>query len=258
LEPTKQNKEWEIALFDRIVDEDKEYEQNSDEFYDYLTQSTRKILGDGKQKKMLEAGCGTGAIGKRLMKRFKGLKITGVDVSPKMVRLANDGTRGYRAIEGNLENEKLLAKASFDVVFCGYILHHFPSCKKIVHNAALWLKPGGYLILVEPNGSSPVNRASKAARHALEAAFGKEWVIRKRFATPNETDHTVGTYLKLLAKNGLDAVFLETKHFEAEGTALLSIGGLKERGYRLCGKIFPHSHRSGSSVLIIARKKAKK
>lgn len=255
MESTNQNKKWEIELFDRVIDEDSEYEQNSDEFYDYLAASTCQVLGGSSRKKMLEAGCGTGIIGKRLMKRFKSLEITGVDISPKMVRQANDGTRNYKAIEGNLEDEKLFEKASFDVVFCGYILHHFPSCDKIVYNAARWVKPGGYVIIMEPNGSSPVNKTSKAARHVLEAVFGKDWVVKKRLATPNETDHTVKTYQKLLAQNGFGVTFLQTRHFKSENANILSIGGIKEKGYRLCDKVFRNSHRSGSSILIIAKKK---
>ena len=255
MESTNQNKEWEIELFDKIVDEDKEYEQNSAEFYDYLVKNTYQVLDGGEKKKMLEAGCGSGVIGKKLMKSFPKLEIIGVDISKKMVGLANDGTKGYRAIEGNLEDEKLFAKASFDVVFCGYILHHFPSCSKIVHHAARWVKPRGYVIIMEPNGSSPVNKLSKAARHGLERIFGKEWALKKRFATPNETDHTVRTYEKLLAQNGFEVTFLQTRHFKSQNRNVLSIGGLKENGYRLCDKLFRNSNLSGSSVLIIARKK---
>ena len=254
MESTNQNKDWEIQLFDKVIDEDKEYEQYSEDFFGYLADAAKGALGGNRPRKVLEAGCGTGTLGKRLLRRFRNLKITGVDISPNMVRLANDGTKSYKAIRGNLEDEGLFAAGSFDAILCGFILHHFPSCRKIVSNCARWLKKGGYVIIAEPNGSSPVNKVSKAARHGLERIFGKDWVVKKRLATPNETDHTVDTYRKLLEQNGFEVVFLRTEHFGSQKISLRSIGGLKEAGYRLCDKAFGGTERSGSSIIIIARK----
>ncbi len=254
MESTNQNKDWEIQLFDKVIDEDEKYEQYSEDFFSYLSDAAKDALGGKGLKKVLEAGCGTGAIGKRLLRKFKNLNVVGVDISPNMVRLANDGTRSYKAINGNLEDEKLFAVGYFDAILCGFILHHFPSCKKIVSNCARWLKKGGYIVIAEPNGSSPVNKLSKAARHGLEGIFGKEWVIKKRLATPNETDHTVDTYRKLLEQNGFEIVFLRTEHFGSQKISLRSIGSLKEIGYRLCNKAFKGDKRSGSSIIIVARK----
>jgi len=101
----------------------------------------------------------------------------------------------------------------FDIILCPFILHRFPTLDKVFSNFAKWSKQNGYIILLDLNGSNPVNRLSKIIRHFLEFIFNKEFVISYKLATPNETDHSVTTYINFLRNMGCEILFFGTNHF---------------------------------------------
>jgi len=165
-------------------------------------------LWDAAPMHILEAACGAGYFGHRLAGR--GHRIMGVDLSPTMVARANaDSPPGFRAIVGDLEDPSLFPAAQFDAVLFGQALHHFPHRERVLANCDRWLRPGGRLILIEPNGSNPINRVGKWVGRLLAI----HPAMRKAIGTVNEVSLPVGGTIRALRRQGF---LLETEQMEAE------------------------------------------
>jgi len=201
-----QNKNDEVNFFTEFST-DCDYDIFTEDFYSKIIEPIKSIWPKLEKIKMLEAGCGTGAFGKRFLKYFDNLEVIGVDITPKMVERANDGTKNYSAIVGDLEKISF-SDSFFDIILCPYILHHFPDISRVIENFGKWIKNGGFVIIVEPNGSNPVNRLSKIVRRFLELILGKDYIMKNKWATPNETDHSVRNYKKIFLKNKFKPIMI--------------------------------------------------
>lgn len=152
---------------------------------------------------VLDAGTGAGHFGWRLAQA--GFRVTGVDLSPRMTARANRGApAGFRAVAGDLEDARLFAPASFDGIVFGQVLHHFPHPEPVLRNCARWLKPDGWIVIVEPNGANPVNRLGKAAGSVLRR-FPR---FQQSMGTVNEVHVTPWQLSRRLRRCGFGAVSL--------------------------------------------------
>lgn len=120
---------------------------------DYETESeiTRDLIKEYKSspgKQMLDVCCGTGNHIKYLRKYFN---ITGVDVSPDMLQIAQKKYPDIKFICDDMRTFKL--KKRFDVIICMFSsighLKTYSNIEKAIRNFAVHLKPGGVL-LIEP------------------------------------------------------------------------------------------------------------
>jgi len=200
-----QDKEQELLMFNH----------ERKDAYDFLDENFYRVVEAFMERharplftgahRVLEAGCGTGAFGRCFIRSLKGRAIwdtTGVDIAPTMIAWnERHPQEHYRSIVGDLEDTALFPPETFDLVLCPMVLHHFPNPRAALQNIAAWLKPGGRLYIIEPNGSSPVNRLSKFIRRCLERTMGLDYT--RRFASVNETDHSMRDYSRWLAQNGL-------------------------------------------------------
>ncbi len=125
----------------------------------------------------------------------------------------------------------------------------------VLGNLTNWLKPNGFLVILEPNGSNTVSRISKFIRHYLEFVFSKKFPIKHGWSTPNETGHTMGTYLDFLLNN-YKILFSDIKYFSPKDTniKLFSLMSFKKILSVVFGKILPLPY-SGTALTIIAKKK---
>ncbi len=99
-------------------------------FFQYQVKNYRRIVSKNQvffldAKKVLDLGCGTGALCSVLAEQ--GLSVTGLDGSPKMIRLAKRLNQGNTAAfkVGNalsLDTTEL----SYDIVVASYVLHGLP------------------------------------------------------------------------------------------------------------------------------------
>lgn len=103
------------------------YDEDLSQLFDIL-----KLSSLSKESLVLDAGCGTGKCSISLAKL--GFKVIGVDISQKAIEVA-----GQQAEEAQLDIifrvediEALPFEANtFDIVFCGGVMHHFPDLKKV-------------------------------------------------------------------------------------------------------------------------------
>lgn len=96
---------------------------------------------------LLDVGCGTGPMVELLASEFPGRHYTGLDLTPKMIEVANaKGIRGAHFVVGDAENLPF-DDASFDAVICANSFHHYPNPQAFFDGVARVLRPGGKLVL---------------------------------------------------------------------------------------------------------------
>ncbi|MFH1754019.1 MAG: class I SAM-dependent methyltransferase [Candidatus Omnitrophota bacterium] len=100
--------------------------------------------------KVLDIGCGTGELAKKLSSRFKNANVNGVDISETMIEKASaknmDKAVSFRV--GDVE--KLPYKEnSFDVLTCSHSFHHYPNKDKALSEMHRVLKPNGHLMIID-------------------------------------------------------------------------------------------------------------
>ncbi len=245
-----QNKDYEIEFFN-VVNKNS-YELTDKKYYEYLYNFVSKNRVNLRGK-MLEAGCGTGVFGKYLLNKFPELQVTGLEIAPNMVKLANDKTKNYHAISGDLDNKDQFNKEQFDFILCPFVLHHFPDLEKVTSNLDFWLKEKGTIIIMEPNGSNIINKFSQMNRKMLEKIVGNDFLIKRNLVTPNETSHEICDYKKVL--NSYNIISINSDFLPiVSKNKISSIYSLKNIVYKF-QKRFSKSLSSGSFVVIIAQKK---
>jgi len=119
---------------------------------------------------VLDAGCGTGMLLRRLAEAAPGIRLIGVDASPEMLaearREAPDGTTLQQADVRHLP----FADASFDAVVIGSVLHYLPDAEAALAEAARVLRPGGRLVATDWRGDAWTMRALVTWLHRIRRA----------------------------------------------------------------------------------------
>jgi ubiquinone/menaquinone biosynthesis C-methylase UbiE len=111
----------------------------------YERPATIALLGDVTGLRVLEAGCGPGVLTEWLAGH--GAAVTAVDVSPEMVRLAQDRV-GARALVRNADLAEPLdvADASVDLIVASLVLHYLADWDGPLAEFHRVLTPGGAVV----------------------------------------------------------------------------------------------------------------
>lgn len=112
-------------------------------------QSTRellKIIKPKKDSKILDLGCGTGAIINDLSSKINsnGL-VVGIDSSITAIKIAKRQNKKKNIIFINSDAETFHFKERFDLVTCQYALFFFPDAQKVLRNVRKLMKNGAIL-----------------------------------------------------------------------------------------------------------------
>ncbi len=133
----------------------KQVRQQQDAFREYFNNpSFLKFIGDIKGKITLDAGCGEG-YNTRIFARL-GAKITGVDISPKLIsharKLENDDPLGIRYEVASFADLGIFSDASFDLVLSTMALMDGVRYEDAVREIIRVLRPGGdfYFSITHP------------------------------------------------------------------------------------------------------------
>jgi 2-polyprenyl-3-methyl-5-hydroxy-6-metoxy-1,4-benzoquinol methylase len=115
-------------------------------------------IGPMERQRILDAGCGGGAVVEPLIARND---VYGVDFSGHSLVFAK--ARGVWSVCADLEALPLAA-GRFDLVLCIGVLQHVRVIEPTIRSLADALRPGGTLVVMTINGESLVHRALARAR----------------------------------------------------------------------------------------------
>lgn len=126
------------------------YDQRWRHYIDVSLSRVIAVLSLEGNERILDVACGTGELERRLLARWPGLHITGVDFSPKMLGQAQAKhiAADVSWIEGEASNLPV-PDGQFDVVICANSFHYFRrplDCLREFHRC---LVPTGKLVFVD-------------------------------------------------------------------------------------------------------------
>lgn len=157
--------------------------------------------------KVLDLGCGPASLTKKLLSIYE-INLTGVDLSPSMVRLAKER---YPDVDFYVEDAEALSFEDdyFDAVFCSGVLHHFSEITTCLKEVRRVLKPGGIFLIREPNDDNFASRFPQAAfahlclRHYIFNSLGEQEIEEPeaheyhRSFNFSEVIDTIGKFFKI-------------------------------------------------------------
>ena len=133
-------------------------------------------LVDVKEKQnYLEVGCGIGAMSKHVAEKYL-LNVTGIDVDPEQIQLAQESTAGVpniRFLEADA-TDLPFQDEDFDIVLSFGVMHHIANWLDALKEIGRVLKPRGYFIyydLVYPDRASRIWSAGTARSIARNYGF---------------------------------------------------------------------------------------
>lgn len=156
--------------------------------YDRRVQLMEKLVfGDGREwvcsqasGDVLEVAVGTG---RNLGLYPRGARLTGLDLSPAMLKVARERARELGVSvdlrEGDAQTLEF-PDASFDTVVCTLSLCTIPDDRKAVSEMRRVLRPGGRLLLLDHvRASSRLGRAVQRLLEPLAVKFGGDHLLRR-------------------------------------------------------------------------------
>lgn len=207
-----QDRRKEVEFFDHHAEEAEEYNVFTDETNQRLVQACIDCTGIRPGQRILDIGCGSGIFSHWLAQR--GLKVSAVDISPKLIDL---GRRLYPEVDFQVGDAGHLAyrTGAFDAVsLCG-VIHHFPEPAPVAAEVARVTKPGGSFFAFDPNRRNPFMYLYRVKSSPFYSPVG---------VTPNEEPVRVEDIVKRFQAAGFQvhADFTSVKYtYVASGKARL-------------------------------------
>ncbi len=122
---------------------------NNDINSDPLGSHKKMINYVGKNKTVMEIGCGKGAVTRHL--KNNGCNITCIEISEEYATEAKNYCDDL--IIGDVEslNELKIPENHFDVILYGDVLEHLKNPSEVLKKFSKYLKNGGYIVISTPN-----------------------------------------------------------------------------------------------------------
>lgn len=115
--------------------------------YPLVARAVARAAADTPAPRILDAGCGTGALTARVSAEVPGGSLTGVDLSPAMVTRARERLAGTaRVVLADVERLPF-PDACFDVAYCNDSFHHYPDPERAAFQLWRVLAAGGTLVI---------------------------------------------------------------------------------------------------------------
>jgi demethylmenaquinone methyltransferase/2-methoxy-6-polyprenyl-1,4-benzoquinol methylase len=122
---------------------------------------------------VLDLACGTGDITRALASRYPTAKVTGLDLTPKMLELARElAPADLRFVEGDMMNTGWEA-GSCDIITGGYALRNAPDLDAALSEVHRLLRPGGQAAFLDFSASA--NPIVRKFHYLLLWSWGALW-----------------------------------------------------------------------------------
>lgn len=115
--------------------------------YPFVVEEVAAAVVGKEEPRLLDLGCGTGALAELVIGRVPSCRLSCVDLSPRMADAAR--TRlGARAEVSVADAEALpFPDESFDAVWCNDSFHHYPDSGRAAFSVWRALRPGGAFVV---------------------------------------------------------------------------------------------------------------
>jgi len=111
-----------------------------------------EYVGNGRRR-ILELGCGTGSF--TLPFARLNFSVVGIDLLPQFLKVVrsrcNNKTSNIPFLVAGDAEHLPFADNSFNLVFCSFVLHHFPCMSQVLSEIHRVLATDGIFFIVEPN-----------------------------------------------------------------------------------------------------------
>ncbi len=123
--------------------------------------------------RVLDLATGVGAMAHRLLEAYPGIDLVGVDLSATQLRAAKRNHPRLAVVRADATRLPF-ADATFDRVYCSWLLEHVPSPPAVLREVRRVLRPGGYCQFIEVDNATfrttPSFDEVNATLRALNAA----------------------------------------------------------------------------------------
>ena len=173
-----------------------------------------KLVGNVKNKKVLDLGCGPGLHAEKLTK--KEAKVTGIDNSKNSIKTAKLESPKSKFFIGDIE--KLPFKSNeFDIVFSAMVIGHLKNWNNVLKEVNRILKKNGIFVFSIHNPFKELLVKMKCGNKkfkVIEEYFNErliygEWKNETKKYIVSHHHKTYGTIIKLLIKYGFEILDYE-------------------------------------------------
>lgn len=171
------NKQEIIRFFDRLAPQWDAEMVRSDDVIDTILDNAQVRPG----AVVLDVGCGTGVLIPDYLKR-NAASVTGVDISPEMVRIAREKFQQENVRFLNGDVEELDCGETYDVIMVYNAFPHFPDPERLIATLAGMLKPGGTLTVAHGMSRAAVDRHHAGAADSVSRGLMHEDELAEIFA----------------------------------------------------------------------------
>lgn len=188
---------WNPAQYLRFAD------HRSRPFFDLVGR-----IGADAPRRVVDLGCGPGALTTTLAERWPGAEVVGLDSSSEMIEAAADQDPGHRVRFELADIETWQPSSTDDVVVTNAALQWVPDHRRLMSR---WLEalPGGAWFAMQVPGSAVL----PSHRILRDMALSEEWRDRLGQVTrPVESVGEAADYLALLLEAGFEADAWETTY----------------------------------------------
>lgn len=148
-----------MSFFDRMAShyKDREAASNFDERLEVFLRVARQRRSSSIQRPLcIDLGCGPGAL--TIAVARLGYRTIGVDASERMIELAQTAAASARVdiefVNRDIAEFLATTDAEADLIISSSVLEYIPRPDQVVRDAAMRLRPGGYLVFSVPNRAS--------------------------------------------------------------------------------------------------------
>lgn len=147
------------------------------ESYEFLTKRELDIMGLGPNMRILDAGCGTGAVTRKIAQLVTPGEAVGIDMGALFIETAkklaeSEGIKNIRFELGNIDKMSY-EDGFFDKVYCRLVLMHVYDPVKTVRELARVTKKGGLIAVSDNDDGVMVSYPHVSKFHELWSKYGQ-------------------------------------------------------------------------------------
>ena len=130
--------------------------------YPHVLGEVRAAVAGLAAPRLLDLGCGTGALAERVLGVAPGAHLTCVDLSPRMAEAARARLAGRAEVLLGDAERLPFHDAGIDAAWCNDSFHHYPDPERAAFQAWRVLAPGGALVIGDAWQPAPARAVMNA------------------------------------------------------------------------------------------------